>query len=89
MPLASFGAMLGVSTASLKPLRAVMRAFFLALIFTGAPVAGLRPIRALVSTRANLANPAMVTGSPFEVMAVTTSVRPFIVASTALASLPV
>src|SRR5581483_8470201 len=88
-PLASLGASDGVSTASLKPLRAVMRARFEALILTGSPVAGLRPVRAARSTRANLAKPEIVIGSPFAVTPVITSVRPFSVASTVLASCPV
>src|SRR5690606_330594 len=38
VPFASFGAVLGLITASLKAFRAVMRAFFEALIRTGSPV---------------------------------------------------
>src|SRR5687768_8530424 len=54
-PLASFGAVAGVMTASLNPLSAVMRAFFEALILIVSPVEGLRPVRAGRSTFANFA----------------------------------
>ena len=73
----------------MKPFSAVMRAFLRAGIFTGAPVAGLRPIRALVSTRANFAKPEMATGSPLAATPMMTSVRPLSAASTARASWPV
>jgi hypothetical protein len=66
-----------------------MRAFFEALIFTGSPVPGLRPMRAGRSTLANLAKPVMATGSPLETTAAITSVRPRTVASTCFGSWPV
>ncbi len=74
-PRASLGAWRGVITASLNPLRGVIRAFFEALIRMASPVAGLRPARAGRSTLANLANPLMLTGSPLATTAVMTSVR--------------
>ena len=64
-PLASFGAAEALMIASLKPLSGVIFAFFDALTFTGAPVAGFRAMRAGRSTRANLAKPLMVTCSPW------------------------
>src|SRR5687767_12813451 len=53
-PAASFGAVAGAMTESLKPFRGVMRAFFDALILIASPVAGLRPMRAGRSTLLNL-----------------------------------
>src|SRR5437867_1910002 len=61
--LVSLGAGAAPRTMSLKPLRGVMRAFLDALILIVAPVAGLRPMRALVWILANLAKPVMTTGS--------------------------
>src|SRR5580704_1692039 len=75
-PFASFGALAGASTASLKAFTGVIRAFFDALIRIASPVAGLRPMRAGRSTLTNLAKPVMATGSPFDTTAVTTSVKP-------------
>ena len=75
-PRPSLGARDGLSTASLKPLSAVMRARLDALIRICSPVAGLRPMRAARSTLANLANPEIDTGSPLDTAAVTTSVKP-------------
>src|SRR6185295_12869695 len=47
------------TTASLNALSGVIFATRFALIFTGSPVAGLRPIRAARSTRRNFAKPEM------------------------------
>ena len=59
MPLASFGAAEALMSASLNPLSAVILAFFDALTFAGAPVAGFLAMRPGRSTRAgkNLAKP--------------------------------
>src|ERR687897_220013 len=88
-PRSSFGARLVFTTASLKPLSGVMRAFFEALMRTGACVCGLRPMRAGRSTLTNLAKPEIDTGSPFDTTAVTTSVNPLRTLSTSLFSTPV
>src|SRR5438477_11455804 len=88
-PLASFGAWPGLMTESLKPLRAVMRAFFDALIFMGSPVAGFLPMRAPRSTLANLAKPLMATASPFATTAVMASVVARSLVSPCRPSLPV
>ena len=48
--LVSLGAGAAPRTMSLKPLRGMMRAFLDALILMAAPVAGLRPMRALAHT---------------------------------------
>src|SRR5882724_1425767 len=88
-PDASLGAADGDITASLKPFRGVMRAFFEALMRMASPVAGLRPMRALESRRTNLANPEITTGSPLAATAVTTSVNPVRMASTSLLFCPV
>lgn len=74
-PRASFGPRAD-RTASLKVLAGVIRARFEALIRICSPVAGFRPIRAARSTFTNLANPVMVTGSPFATTPVTTSENP-------------
>ncbi len=88
-PLASLGAAEGLITASLKPLRAVILAFLDAFTLTAAPVAGLRAMRAGLSTRANLAKPMMVTCSPLAATASITSVVPRNALSTSRASRPV
>src|SRR5918994_747151 len=87
--LASLGAVAGVATASFRPLRGVMRGFFDALILTGSPVCGLRPMRSGRSTFTNLAKPEIATGSPSATTAVTTSVKPLRTSSTSLRSLSV
>src|SRR5581483_10059974 len=86
--LASFGAGATPRTTSLNPLSGVMRAFFDALIRIDSPVAGLRPIRALVWILANLAKPVRTTGSPLATVAVTTSVKPRRTPSTVFGSVP-
>src|SRR5262245_28690366 len=87
-PRSSLGARLVLTTASLKPLSGVMRAFFDALMRTGCWVCGLRPMRAGRSTFTNLAKPEIDTGSPLATTAVTTSVKPLSTASTSLRSTP-
>jgi len=67
-------------------LRAVILAFFEALTFTGAPVAGFRAMRAARSTRANLANPEIATGSPLALTDVITSVMALMALSTIFGS---
>jgi hypothetical protein len=84
--LVSLGAGAAPRTMSLKPLRGVMRAFLDALILMAAPVAGLRPMRALVWILANLAKPLSTTGSPLVTVAHTTSVKPRSTASTVFGS---
>ena len=73
--LVNFGAGAAPRTMSLNPLRGVMRAFLEALILMASPVAGLRPMRALVWICANLAKPVSTTGSPLATVAQTTSVK--------------
>jgi hypothetical protein len=81
-PRSSVGARLDLITASLKPLRGVIFAFFDPLMRRGWCVCGLRPIRAGRSTLTNFAKPEIETGSPLATTAVTTSVRPLSTAST-------
>lgn len=88
-PRSSLGARLVFTTASLKPLSGVMRAFLDALILTGSWVWGLRPMRAGRSTLTNLAKPEIDTGSPLDTTAVTTWVKPSSTVSTSLRSTPV
>ncbi len=85
-PFMSLGALAGDSTASLNAFTGVIRARVEALMRMVSPVAGLRPIRAARATFANLANPAIATGSPFDTTAVTTSVNPSRTAVTVLKS---
>ena len=62
-------------TASLNALSGVMRTLREALIRIASPVAGLRPMRALVCRRINLANPEIITGSPLDTVSVTWSTK--------------
>src|SRR5581483_1226102 len=86
--LASRGAGTAPSTTSLNPFSGVIRAFFDALILMASPVAGFRPMRALVWILANLAKPVRTTGSPLATVAVTTSVKPRRTPSTVFESVP-
>ena len=82
----SRGADDGTITVSRNAFIAVAFATVLALILTGSPVCGLRPMRAARLILVNLTNPWMMTGSPLATTAVTTSVRPARTASTSLTS---
>ena len=86
MPRARRGAVDGAITVSRNAFIAVAFATVLALILTGSPVWGLRPMRAARLILVNLANPWMMTGSPLETTAVTTSVRPARTDSTSFTS---
>jgi hypothetical protein len=76
-------------TTSWKPFSGVMWGFLAAGILIACPVAELRPLRALVCTRSNLAKPVTRTASPLETAAITTSAKPFRKVSTLRASVRV
>src|SRR5258708_9872531 len=72
------GYFLAPSTCSLKLLDTEKRTFLRAGIFTGSPVCGLRPMRALLCTLRNVPRSGIFTGSPFLTEPTTVETHPSI-----------